>query len=224
MWHLICENLFTNGLPNTQQIWTRSAEPFLRCSDGVCTCARADTPPVTTGCTVPNGFLKTYQISTQSARPLPSYSKRVFFSTAYLRCAPRAAVVTHITRYNSHRQERRWSYPSEKTACQSDLRFKSYKFLHNITCERFDGVYGRCKSGINSLLISRWKPSINWQKTLFLIITSTNSTRAAAAKSLFRAKCRCLKGSVLVARIMNSGRACRSSGRVFSVLKEITHL
>ena len=106
-----------------------------------------------------------------------------------------------------------------KTACQSDLRFKSYKFLHNITCERFDGVYGRCKSGINSLLISRWKPSINWQKTLFLMIASTNSTRAAAAKSLFRALSS-LKGSVLVARKMNSGRACRSSGRVFSMLSQ----
>ena len=136
-----------------------------------------------------------------------------------MRRAPRAAVVTHMTRYNAHRQEGRWSYPSEKTACQSDLRFKSYKLLHNITCERFDGVYGRCKSGINSLLISRWKPSINWQKTLFLMIASTNSTRAAAAKSLFRALSS-LKGSVLVARKMNSGRACRSSGRVFSMLSQ----
>ena len=34
-----------------------------------------------TGYTVPNGFLKAYQISTQSAHPLPSYSKRVFFDT-----------------------------------------------------------------------------------------------------------------------------------------------
>ena len=125
-----------------------------------------------------------------------------------------------MTRYNSHRQERRWSYPLEKTACQSDLRFKSYQLLHNVTCERFDGVYGQWKPGINSLLISRWKPSITWQKTLFLMIASTNSTRAAAAKSLFRAKCRCLKGSVLVARKMNSGRACCSSGRVFSMLSQ----
>ena len=36
-----------------------------------------------------------------------------------------------------------------------------------------------------SLLTSCWKPSITWQKTLFLMIASTNSTRAAAAKSLF---------------------------------------
>ena len=36
-----------------------------------------------------------------------------------------------------------------------------------------------------SLLTSRWKPSITWQKTLFLMIASTNSTRAADAKSLF---------------------------------------
>ena len=46
-------------------------------------------------------------------------------------------------------------------------------------------------AGVNralmSLLTSRWKPCINWQKTLFLMIASTNSTRAAAAKSLFRA-------------------------------------
>ena len=54
-----------------------------------------------------------------------------------------------MTRYNSHRQKRGWSYPSENTACQSELLFKSYKFLHNITCERFDGVYGQCKPGIN---------------------------------------------------------------------------
>ena len=173
---------------------------------------RRDIPSVTTGYTVPNGFLKAYQISTQSAHPLPSYSKRVF-STPHLRRAPRAAVVTHITRYNSHRQERRWSYPSEKTACQSDLRFKSYKLLHNVTCEHFDGAYGQWKPGINSLLISRWKPSITWQKTLFLLIVRTNSTRAAAGKSLFRAKCRCLKGSVLVARKMNSGvRAAHLAG------------
>ena len=71
-----------------------------------------------------------------------------------------------------------------------------------------------------SLLTSRWKPSITWQKILFLMIASTNSTRAAAAKSLFRAKCRCLKGSVLVAKKMNSGRACCSSGRVFSMLSQ----
>ena len=71
-----------------------------------------------------------------------------------------------------------------------------------------------------SLLTSRWKPRINWQKTLFLMIASTNSTRAAAGKSLFRAKCRFLKGSVLVAKKMNSGRACCSSGRVFSMLSQ----
>ena len=63
--------------------------------------------------------------------------------------APRAAVVTHMTRYNAHRQEGRWSYPSEKTACQSDLRFKSYELLNNVTCDRFDGVYGQCKPGFN---------------------------------------------------------------------------
>ena len=61
--------------------------------------------------------------------------------------APRAAVVTHMTRYNAHRQEGRWNYPSEKTACQSDLRFKSYELIHNVTCDRFDGVNGRCKPG-----------------------------------------------------------------------------
>ena len=63
--------------------------------------------------------------------------------------APRAAVVTHMTRYNAHRQEVRRSCPSEKTACQSDLRFKSYELLHNVTCERFDGVYDQCKPGFN---------------------------------------------------------------------------
>ena len=63
--------------------------------------------------------------------------------------APRAAVVTHMTRNNDHRQEGRWSYPSEKTACQSGLRFKSYELLHNVTCDRFDGVYGQCKPGFN---------------------------------------------------------------------------
>ena len=63
--------------------------------------------------------------------------------------APRAAVVTHMTRYNVHRQEGRWSYPSEKTACQSDLRFKSYELLHNVTCDRFDGVHGQCKPGFS---------------------------------------------------------------------------
>ena len=58
-----------------------------------------------TGYTVPNGFLKVYQISTQSAKPLPSYSKKVFLDPI---CgAPRAAVVTHMTWYNYHRQERR---------------------------------------------------------------------------------------------------------------------
>ena len=71
------------------------------------------------------------------------------FSTPFMHRAPRAAVVTHMTRYNAHRQEGRWSYPSEKTACQSDLRFKSYELLHNVTCERFDGVYGQCKPGFN---------------------------------------------------------------------------
>ena len=30
----------------------------------------------------------------------------------------------------------------------------------------FDGV-GQCKPALMSLLISRWKPSITWQKTLF---------------------------------------------------------
>ena len=34
-----------------------------------------------------------------------------------------------------------------------------------------------------SLLTSCWKPSITWQNTLFLMIVSTNSTRASAAKS-----------------------------------------
>ena len=63
--------------------------------------------------------------------------------------APRAAVVTHMTRNNAHRQEGRWSYPSEKTACQSGLRFKSYELLHNVTCDRFDGVYGQCKPDFN---------------------------------------------------------------------------
>ena len=63
--------------------------------------------------------------------------------------APRAAVVTHMTRNNAHRQEGRWSYPSETTACQSGLRFKSYELLHNVTCDRFDGVYGQCKPGFN---------------------------------------------------------------------------
>ena len=56
-----------------------------------------------------------------------------------------------------------------------------------------------------SLLTSCWKPSITWKKTLFLMIPSTNSTRAAATKSLFRASS--LKASVLVARKMSSGRA-----------------
>ena len=56
-----------------------------------------------------------------------------------------------------------------------------------------------------SLLTSCWKPNITWQKTVFLMIASTNSTRAAAAKSLFRASS--LNGSVLVARKMSSGRA-----------------
>ena len=124
-----------------------------------------------------------------------------------------------MTRYNSHRQERRWSYPLEKTACQSDLRFKSYQLLHNVTCERFDGAYDQWKPGINSLLISRWKPSITWQKTLFLLIISENITRAAATKSLFRALSS-FKGSVLVTRKMSSGRACCSSGRVFSMLSQ----
>ena len=63
--------------------------------------------------------------------------------------APRAPVVTHMTRYNSHSQEWRWSYPSEKTACQSDLRFRSYRLLHNVTCEGYDGVYGQCKPSFN---------------------------------------------------------------------------
>ena len=63
--------------------------------------------------------------------------------------APRAAVVTHMTRYNAHRQEGRWSCPSEKTACQSDLRFKSYELLHNVTCDRFECVYCQCKPGFN---------------------------------------------------------------------------
>ena len=63
--------------------------------------------------------------------------------------APRAAVVTYMTRYIAHRQEGRWSYPSKKTACQSDLPFKSYELLHNVTCDRFDGVYVQCKPGFN---------------------------------------------------------------------------
>ena len=71
------------------------------------------------------------------------------FSTPFMQRAPRAAVVTHMTRNNAHRQEGRWSYPSEKTACQSDLRFKSYELLHNVTCERYGGVYGQCKPGFN---------------------------------------------------------------------------
>ena len=74
---------------------------------------------------------------------------RNMFSTPFMQRAPRAAVVTHMTRYNAHTQERRWSYPSEKTACQSDLRFKSYELLHNVTCDSFDGVYGQCKPGFN---------------------------------------------------------------------------
>ena len=71
------------------------------------------------------------------------------FSTPFMQRAPRAAVVTHMTRNNAHRQEGRWSYPSEKTACQSDLRFKSYELLHTVTYDRFDGVYGQCKPGFN---------------------------------------------------------------------------
>ena len=62
---------------------------------------------------------------------------------------PRAAVVPHTSWCHSHGQEGRWSYPSEKTACQSDSWFKSYRLLHNVTCERFDGVYGQCKPGFN---------------------------------------------------------------------------
>ena len=100
-----------------------------------------------TGYTAPNGFLKVNQISTQSAQPLPSCSEN--FVLHPICGALRAAVVTDMTRYNYHRQERRWSYPSENTACQLDLRFKSYELLHNVTCERFDGVYGQCKPGIS---------------------------------------------------------------------------
>ena len=70
-------------------------------------------------------------------------------STPFMQRAPRAAVVTHMTRNNAHRQEGRWRYSSEKTACQSDLRFKSYELLHNVTCDRLDGVCGQCKPGFN---------------------------------------------------------------------------
>ena len=117
--------------------------------------------------------------------------------------APRAVVVTHMTRYNAHRQEGRWSYPSEKTACQSDLRFKSYELLNNVTCDRFDGVYGQCKPGFN--VTAHVLLETEHYLALFLMIVSTNSTRAAAANFLFRAST--LKGSVLVARKMSSGRA-----------------
>ena len=38
---------------------------------------------------------------------------------------------------------------NRKSDWQAVLRFKSYELLHNVTCERFDGVYGQCKPGIN---------------------------------------------------------------------------
>ena len=71
------------------------------------------------------------------------------FATPFVQRVPRAAVVPHTSWCHSHGQEGRWSYPSEKTACQSDSWFKSYRLLHNVTCERFDGVYGQCKPGFN---------------------------------------------------------------------------
>ena len=118
--------------------------------------------------------------------------------------APRAAVVTHMTRYNAHRQEGRWSYPSEKTACQSDLRFKSYELLHNVTCDRFDGVYGQCKPGFN-VTAHVLLETEHYLEENFIFDDEQHSTRAAAAKSLFRASS--LKASVLVARKMSSVRA-----------------
>ena len=120
--------------------------------------------------------------------------------------APRAAVVTHMTRYNDHRQEGRWSCPSEKTACQSDLRFKSYELLHNVTRDSFDGVYGQCKPGFSVtahvLLETKhyFVENCNFDDRQY-----EQHARRRRAKSLFRASS--LKGSVLVARKMSSGRA-----------------
>ena len=131
------------------------------------------------------------------------------FSTPFMQRAPRAAVVTHMTRYNAHRQEGKWSCPSEKTACQSDLWFRSYELLHNVTCDCFDGVYGQCKPGFNFtahvLLETEHYLAENFIFDDRQFEVDTNSTRAAAAKSLFRASS--LKASVLVARKMSSGRA-----------------
>ena len=177
------------------------------------------TPPVTTGYTVPNGFLKAYQILTQSAQPLRNYSKRVF-STPHLRRAPCAAFFTHMTRYNSHKQKRGWSYPSENTACQSDLRFKSYKFLHNITCERFDGVYGQCKPGTNVTAHISLETEHYLAENLIFEDRQYEQHARRRGEISFSSKNRCLKGSVLVARKINSGRACCSSGRVFSMLSQ----
>ena len=146
---MACDKLAANGPPNAQQIWAESAEPFLRNGYEVCTCARAEASHrwlLDTPCLM--GSWK----HTKSQHNRPSRYRAIvkeLFSTPRLRRVPRAAVVTHMTRYNSHRQERRWSYPSEKTACQSDSWFRSYRLLHNVTCERFDGGYGQCKPGIN---------------------------------------------------------------------------
>ena len=79
------------------------------------------------------------------------------------------------------------------------------EFLHNVSCERYVVFMASVNRALMSLLTSCWKPSITWQNTLFLMIASTNSTRAAAAKSLFRASS--LKASVSVARKMSSVRA-----------------
>ena len=168
---------------------------------------RGGTPPVTTGYTVPNGFLKTYQISTQSAHPLPSYSKRVFFDTP---SAARATCCSCHSHYSVQFSDRRGDGATHQKRPHANRTYDSgvIGFFIMLLANVLMVFMASVNRALMPLLTSCWKPSITWQKTLFLMIANTNSTRAAAAKSLFRAKCRCLKGSVLVAKKMNSGRAC----------------
>ena len=184
---------------------------------------RGDTPPVTTGYTVPNGFLKTYQISTQSAHPLPGYSKRVFFRHPI--CGARHVLQLSLTLLGTILIDRRGDGATHQRRPHANRTYGSrvISFSIMVLASVLMVFMASVNRALMSLFTSRWKPSITWQKTLFLMIASTNSTRAAAAKYLFRAKCRCLKrlkGSVLVAKKMNSGRACCSSGRVFSMLSQ----
>ena len=88
---MTCGKHFGNGHPTyTPNLNTigQAVPEIQKCGVHVCTCR--DTPLVITACTTTNGTPIAYQISTQSAQPLPSSSRRSIYGkrVAHVRMHP----------------------------------------------------------------------------------------------------------------------------------------